>query len=1122
MFTRIGAIILLVIGGGLWLLAGDGGGPERHREVAGLTPPADLHNRVPPNFDLATERALFEGTVLAANDQATEPVTGPSCDVLEPHQGFVDEMLVRFGNDGSKSYERRVALVIGNGAYRGAIGRLDNPTNDAASMANVMAALGFRVYRGIDLDAEDLDACLGRFTKDLRAENTDIALFFYAGHGIQLVSETDNEKRNYMMATDARIEASGEGIGYKQIDAVLNQMRDHSEQSVFFYDACRNYPLGDQKPEIIEGVAIKRGVALVSGAAAVNMKQQQADERAGIYIAYATAPNRVADDSYERGADHSPFTRALLNNIATPGYSLKQVMSYVSNDVGELTDWNQTPWTSSSLTEDMRLNGNIQFTEIKYRSRDFVAESKGFRENGLKSRAVASALKGKSRWKQGKSAGELAPADAELSLAVNSTDVRLIGHEQNIGRARFFNRNTRVLTVSEEGTARIWSVKSGEEIWRISALGTHNYSASIDAVSKTDQRFIVLGDEGGVLLYDTKSLKEVAAIEKGKRIKCARFSADSRMLVVCSGFGFSVWNAQNGAFIKRFEGHEEEGDANHNRIISAAFHPTKDQIVSASRKSIRLWNFQSGRELKRFVTALGNENDNVTFSPKGSFLIINKYDGTYIERMNSAAVGTTFTAEDGKPFLRVRFSKDEKRVLLVGREVSTLTNLSTGETVREYERKEGYPRFAANDSLVVTSGGSPRTQIWDPTSGKKIAESDLVYRAVSTDGTVLAVGGWSRHRIDLMPLKPAAGTTFQHPHARSSARITFHDSAFLSNRIVILASSDKDDREKRTARLWNFNTGNATRSFPTACDELKHCKVRKAIISRSGRHLVTLTSTGIAQIWDVSSGAELHRKQHGEIKSIALSNDGRFVATGSNDETARVWDLTTGRQIISLSHKQELPSRGKGYTQVNEIAFSPDANLMATVGTHRADELAPAPFIWNFNLKTGELINKSSECGPWYLKQSVSQNHVLAVKCDWANDATVLVDMLTGEHIRVFEKYVAYEGGLSPTEDRIVLGNIRQGGVQFPSGRFAMIADVKSGLPLQFMGTNRHTATHTVFSPDGTGVLIASEDGTVRLWPTPTGDALIEEAYALLSDKLRAEVERERIRYWEVDPAVLQ
>jgi|GEM_PF-6112481 len=287
------------------------------------------------------------------------------CERLDPDPAYVEEMLINIGSIGDpngETFERRVALVVGNSSYE-QVAPLKNPVNDANAISDILRAIGFTVYFGEDLDAETLSACMDTYTSDLAADPADLSLFFYAGHGVQLTSEADTEKRNYMLATDARVSEAGEGIGFLQVDRVLARMRSHSQQAVFFYDACRNDPLGDSAPTRIDGTAIKRQ-AFLSGAAAIELEEADTSDQAGLYIAYATAPNRVADDAFEQDADHSPFTRALLNHIATPGYSIQQAMSYVSNDVGELTNWEQTPWTSSSLTTDLRMNGAITRDEL--------------------------------------------------------------------------------------------------------------------------------------------------------------------------------------------------------------------------------------------------------------------------------------------------------------------------------------------------------------------------------------------------------------------------------------------------------------------------------------------------------------------------------------------------------------------------------------------------------------------------------------------------------------------------------------------------------------------------------------------------------------------------------------
>jgi uncharacterized caspase-like protein len=150
-------------------------------------------------------------------------------------------MLVRFDANGAKSFERRVALVVGNGAY-GSITQLANPANDAASMARALQALGFIVHRSVDVTTQQLNDCRARFESDLA--NADVALFFYAGHGVQITTAEAGGAvaRNYMLSTDAKVDATGTASGFFQIDAVLTAMRAKAKQAVFFLDACRNNP----------------------------------------------------------------------------------------------------------------------------------------------------------------------------------------------------------------------------------------------------------------------------------------------------------------------------------------------------------------------------------------------------------------------------------------------------------------------------------------------------------------------------------------------------------------------------------------------------------------------------------------------------------------------------------------------------------------------------------------------------------------------------------------------------------------------------------------------------------------------------------------------------------------
>ena len=95
------------------------------------------------------------------------------------------------------SAEKRVALVVGNSAYRN-VAPLTNPANDAALMAETLRGLGFALVGGsaqLDLDKAGLDAAVQVFGAQL--QGADVALFYYAGHGIQL------RGANYLVPVDA-------------------------------------------------------------------------------------------------------------------------------------------------------------------------------------------------------------------------------------------------------------------------------------------------------------------------------------------------------------------------------------------------------------------------------------------------------------------------------------------------------------------------------------------------------------------------------------------------------------------------------------------------------------------------------------------------------------------------------------------------------------------------------------------------------------------------------------------------------------------------------------------------------------------------------------------------------
>ena len=132
--------------------------------------------------------------------------------------------------------ETRVALVVGNGAYRSTT-PLSNPLNDARDMAAALKAAGFTVVEALDAGKPQFDSALRTFADKLT--NADIALFFYAGHGLQVGSQ------NYLVPIDAKLDRERDlEFEAVKLDFVLRQMEIDREgrTSIVILDACRDNP----------------------------------------------------------------------------------------------------------------------------------------------------------------------------------------------------------------------------------------------------------------------------------------------------------------------------------------------------------------------------------------------------------------------------------------------------------------------------------------------------------------------------------------------------------------------------------------------------------------------------------------------------------------------------------------------------------------------------------------------------------------------------------------------------------------------------------------------------------------------------------------------------------------
>ncbi len=220
---------------------------------------------------------------------------------------------------GAGAPAQRHALIIGNDAY--VRSPLVNAVNDAHAMRRTLRGMGFSVETVTDADYPTFDRAVDLFVDRLGQD--DVALFYYAGHGVQVDGE------NYLIPVDFDHSRVAK-VKYRALPANLVRERlEHSgaRLSILILDACRDNPFHGNR---------SAGPGLAQMATGI-----------GTFIAFSTAPGRTAADSPAAG--NGLFTQHLVRTLETPGLSIDEVFNQVRHKVYQDSGGRQIPWTASSL-----------------------------------------------------------------------------------------------------------------------------------------------------------------------------------------------------------------------------------------------------------------------------------------------------------------------------------------------------------------------------------------------------------------------------------------------------------------------------------------------------------------------------------------------------------------------------------------------------------------------------------------------------------------------------------------------------------------------------------------------------------------------------------------------------
>jgi len=223
--------------------------------------------------------------------------------------------------------EKRVALVLGNSAYQN-VAPLANPVNDSAKIASTLKDAGFDVvdYRR-DLSAADTRRALRDFAD--RSRDADIAVVYYAGHGIEV------DGGNYLIPVDARLERDTDVYDEAlSLDRVLVAIEPAKKLRLVILDACRDNPFSRTMKRTVASRAIGQGLAKVEPTSP------------NVLIAYSAKAGSTAADG---DGKNSPFTAALSHHLTKPGLDVRRAFGFVRDEVLKTTGNKQEPFVYGSL-----------------------------------------------------------------------------------------------------------------------------------------------------------------------------------------------------------------------------------------------------------------------------------------------------------------------------------------------------------------------------------------------------------------------------------------------------------------------------------------------------------------------------------------------------------------------------------------------------------------------------------------------------------------------------------------------------------------------------------------------------------------------------------------------------
>jgi WD40 repeat protein len=481
---------------------------------------------------------------------------------------------------------------------------------------------------------------------------------------------------------------------------------------------------------------------------------------------------------------------------------------------------------------------------------------------------------------------------ARIWDATTGKAAKAFGHQAPVNDASFSPDNHRVVTASDDKTARVWDVETGRSVM---VLNGHA-AAVLRAVFSPDGRWVLTRSSDR-----TSRIWEVATgnaihVLSGHRdvLNAAIFSSDGRRVATVSSDGTArLWDANSGQTLQLIK-------VPQGRVDSVVFSADSRRIATTQGKTVRM--FKTEPEVK--VLSHAQRVWRAAFSADGRRIATASADKT--ASIWDAETGKLVVSLGGhqKAVSSVAFSREGRRVL-TGSEDGTarIWDVETGKTIAVFighgDTVESVA-FSPDARRVVTASFDKTARVWDAETGKPVAvldgHTDYVYDAAFSPDGLRIITGSRDGTARIWDAASGAGLIRLSGDANEVRHAAFSPDG---RRIITATVRRLHSNENAAARLWDAETGKQL--LVLAQDKVSIF----AVYSPDGRRVLTVGSAS-GSVWDAETG-ELIVLLLGHTDALirgAFSKSGARIVTGSRDKTARIWDAATGKTVGILTHDQ--------------------------------------------------------------------------------------------------------------------------------------------------------------------------------------------------------------------------